>query len=144
MSRIFSSTKLLLSEKKYFFAGFPGARGPKGLPGRNGPKGFPGERGSKGFSGTKGSRGFPGVKGSKGQPGNSGSIHSWKTCSWKHDPLQQYGLLKVSCCYVNGKSLSLTKALPSAAVPAVSAAVKIELSYQNDAIIASFFDANKQ
>lgn len=84
--------------KPYFFAGFPGALGPKGLAGRDGPEGFPGERGLKGFKGTTGSRGFPGVEGPKGQPGNSGSIQSWKTCSWTHDPLQQYGLLKVSCC----------------------------------------------
>ncbi|XP_078379130.1 uncharacterized protein LOC144662235 [Oculina patagonica] len=82
--------------------GLPGVAGPKGTAGRNGPKGNPGARGVVGVKGFKGTRGFPGVQGSKGQPGTSGSILSWKTCSWKHDPLQQYGLLKE--CIFNKQS----------------------------------------
>ena len=81
-------------------AGLPGIRGPKGFPGNKGFRGTRGEQGVRGPKGDKGSRGFPGIEGPKGQPGRSGSIYSWKTCTWDHDPLQQYGLLKVSlyCC----------------------------------------------
>lgn len=74
--------------------GYPGARGEKGDPGREGTSGDPGDKGESGFKGEPGFPGFPGVKGLEGRPGISGSINSWKTCTWKHDPLQQYGLLK--------------------------------------------------
>jgi len=74
--------------------GYPGTRGLRGDPGRKGPIGDPGEKGVSGPKGEKGLPGFPGVRGPKGLPGTSGSINSWKTCSWKHDPLQEYGLLQ--------------------------------------------------
>lgn len=77
--------------------GEPGFSGSKGQPGRSGRKGTfgaPGDKGERGPKGKLGSPGFPGVKGLKGNQGIPGSLNNWKTCSWKHDPQQQYGLLK--------------------------------------------------
>ncbi|XP_068734275.1 collagen triple helix repeat-containing protein 1-like [Montipora capricornis] len=74
--------------------GYFGTKGQRGRPGRKGTSGDPGDKGDIGPKGEPGSQGFPGVKGLKGNPGISGSINNWKTCYWKHDPLQQYGLLK--------------------------------------------------
>lgn len=90
--------KVLLNRGSLFsllFSGYPGTRGLRGDPGRKGPIGDLGEKGVSGPKGEKGLPGFPGVRGPKGLPGTSGSINSWKTCSWKHDPLQEYGLLQV-------------------------------------------------
>lgn len=75
-------------------SGFSGSKGQPGRSGRKGTSGAPGDKGERGPMGEQGSPGFPGVKGIKGSQGIRGSVNNWKTCPWKHDPLQQYGLLK--------------------------------------------------
>ena len=48
-----------------------------------------------------------------------------------------------NCIYIRHLNLDTNIALHTAAEPAVQAAVKNKLSYRNDAIIAFFFEANK-
>ncbi|XP_032230469.2 uncharacterized protein LOC5506234 [Nematostella vectensis] len=91
--------------------GVPGRQGMYGLrgpPGRKGDQGTRGPPGLNGPTGAQGDSGFPGVPGPKGFPGGIGSVRSWKSCTWKFDPTQEYGLVK-ECDFVKHHSATLLR-----------------------------------
>ncbi|KAK3727325.1 hypothetical protein QZH41_018171, partial [Actinostola sp. cb2023] len=79
------------------FKGHPGSNGVVGEPGMAGLKGQKGEPGSNGadaFPGEKGKSGISGIPGPKGFTGGGGLVLGWRSCVWRLDPTQDYGLTK--------------------------------------------------